>query len=91
MQEELEKEQENNAEVNNPEGDPEKEKHTENAVNPESHDAEAGKKHKKPVKKEDQTKDLQAKIDELNDKYLRLYSEFDNYRKRTFREKGRTH
>lgn len=30
---------------------------------------------------------LNAKIDELNDKYLRLYSEFDNYRKRTLKEK----
>lgn len=30
---------------------------------------------------------LNAKIDELNDKYLRLYSEFDNYRKRTIKEK----
>ena len=27
------------------------------------------------------------KIAELNDKYLRLYSEFDNYRKRTLKEK----
>jgi len=32
-------------------------------------------------------KELQEKIDELNDKYLRLYSEFDNYRKRTSKEK----
>ena len=31
--------------------------------------------------------ELQAKIDELNDKYLRLYSEFDNFRKRTAKEK----
>lgn len=31
--------------------------------------------------------DPSKKIDELNDKYLRLYSEFDNYRKRTAREK----
>jgi len=31
--------------------------------------------------------DYQAKINELNDKYLRLYSEFDNYRKRTAKEK----
>jgi molecular chaperone GrpE len=30
---------------------------------------------------------LEAKIAELNDKYLRLYSEFDNFRKRTIREK----
>lgn len=32
-------------------------------------------------------KQLQEKLDELNDKYLRLYSEFDNFRKRTLREK----
>ncbi|MBN8703536.1 MAG: nucleotide exchange factor GrpE [Bacteroidetes bacterium] len=32
-------------------------------------------------------KDLQAKINELNDRYLRLYSEFDNYRKRTAKER----
>lgn len=30
---------------------------------------------------------LQDKFDELNDKYLRLYSDFDNYRKRTMKEK----
>jgi len=30
---------------------------------------------------------LQQKVEELNDKYLRLYSEFDNYRKRTIKEK----
>lgn len=35
-----------------------------------------------------QTIDLEAKIAELNDKYLRLYSEFDNYRKRTIKEKS---
>lgn len=32
--------------------------------------------------------DLQQKYDELNDKYLRLFSEFDNYRKRTIKEKA---
>lgn len=32
--------------------------------------------------------DLEAKIAELNDRYLRLYSEFDNYRKRTIKEKS---
>jgi molecular chaperone GrpE len=29
----------------------------------------------------------EEKIAELNDKFLRLYSEFDNYRKRTNKEK----
>jgi molecular chaperone GrpE len=32
-------------------------------------------------------KELKEKNDELNDKFLRLYSEFDNYRKRTIKEK----
>lgn len=35
-----------------------------------------------------QSIDLEAKVAELNDKYLRLYSEFDNYRKRTIKEKS---
>lgn len=30
---------------------------------------------------------IETKFNELNDKYLRLYSEFDNYRKRTHKEK----
>ncbi|MDI1356572.1 MAG: nucleotide exchange factor GrpE [bacterium] len=30
----------------------------------------------------------EAKLKELNDKYLRLYSDFDNYRKRTLKEKS---
>jgi molecular chaperone GrpE len=37
--------------------------------------------------KDSKSVELQAKIDELNDKYLRLYSEFDNFRKRTAKEK----
>jgi molecular chaperone GrpE len=36
---------------------------------------------------EKKTEDLSAKVLELNDKYLRLYSEFDNYRKRTIKER----
>lgn len=50
------------------------------------------KKGKMKIKKE--AKVLQEKIDELesnlaelNDKYLRLFSEFDNYRKRTLKER----
>jgi len=31
--------------------------------------------------------EYQSKVNELNDKYLRLYSEFDNFRKRSFKEK----
>jgi len=31
---------------------------------------------------------LKKSLEELNDKYLRLYSEFDNFRKRTIKEKS---
>jgi molecular chaperone GrpE len=37
--------------------------------------------------KDSKITELQAKVNELNDKYLRLYSEFDNFRKRTAKEK----
>jgi molecular chaperone GrpE len=33
------------------------------------------------------TEQLAAELSEMKDKYLRLYAEFDNYRKRTMREK----
>ncbi len=33
-------------------------------------------------------RDFEQKLNESNDKYLRLYSEFDNYRKRTLKEKS---
>ena len=45
------------------------------------------KKKKVSRKKENKLKELQEKYDGLNDKYLRLFSEFDNFRKRTIKEK----
>ena len=48
--------------------------------------AKKDKKHKEDSHGEE-LKQWQAKYDELNDKYLRLYSEFDNYRKRTQKER----
>jgi len=36
----------------------------------------------------DKDRELEQKVNDLNDKYLRLYSEFDNYRKRTIKEKS---
>jgi len=35
----------------------------------------------------EEKKDWEAAYNDVNDKYLRLYSEFDNYRKRSFKEK----
>lgn len=45
------------------------------------------KKSRKEKKQQKQVDALEEKVAELNDKYLRLFSEFDNYRKRTAREK----
>jgi molecular chaperone GrpE len=41
----------------------------------------------KECKESSETPEQLIKISELNDKYLRLYSEFENYRKRTIKEK----
>ena len=38
-------------------------------------------------KEEDKVESLGNKLQEVNDKYLRLYSEFENYRRRTSKEK----
>lgn len=41
-----------------------------------------------PEEKEtNEQEDIKIKLSELNDKYLRLYSDFDNFRKRTAKEK----
>jgi molecular chaperone GrpE len=45
-----------------------------------------GKRHKEG--KSEELEQALKKLEEINDKYLRLYSEFDNYRKRTLREKS---
>ena len=36
---------------------------------------------------EEEVLDPQVQIDALNDKYLRLYAEFDNYKRRTAKER----
>jgi molecular chaperone GrpE len=38
-------------------------------------------------RKEDKTEELEQEVAQWNDKYLRLYSEFDNYRKRSLKER----
>jgi len=50
--------------------------------------ATSKKMKKKPAGQEDKLKEVNQRLAELNDKYLRLYSEFDNYRKRTMKEKA---
>ena len=41
----------------------------------------------KTEKKESGSRKLKEELNEMSDKYLRLYSDFDNYRKRTLKEK----
>lgn len=53
--------------------------------------AKKEKKEKKNGKKSDdeaKIQELGEKLNELNDKYLRTYSEYENYRKRTAKEKN---
>lgn len=47
----------------------------------------AKKKLNKEEKLEEKVGELEENLAELNDKYLRLFSEFDNYRKRTTKER----
>jgi molecular chaperone GrpE len=42
---------------------------------------------KRPKSKDDIILDFHQQVKDLNDKYLRLYAEFDNYRKRTIKER----
>ncbi len=49
---------------------------------------ETDKKSKKiKIKKDSRESELENSLTELNDKYLRLFADFDNYRKRSLKEK----
>ncbi len=50
---------------------------------------QSGEKHAKSRKedKDQKMEELGQKLNEINDKYLRLSAEFDNYRKRTLKER----
>jgi molecular chaperone GrpE len=50
-------------------------------------DSKTGKHGKKDSKKGEKIKELEIEVAELKDKYLRLYAEFDNYKRRTVKEK----
>lgn len=59
----------------------------ENAGNPDHEEDKKEKHAKSKHRKDEKTEKLEEEVAQLNDKYLRLYSEFDNYRKRTIKEK----
>lgn len=66
---------------------------TEGHVEDENLSQESDRKAETPTPPDEKTEqtalaDFEQKIQESNEKYLRLYSEFDNYRKRTLKEKS---
>ena len=78
-------------EINNKESENAQQEVDTNEKETETKDKKDNKKDKqKETKKEsleDKVESLGVKLQEVNDKYLRLYSEFENYRKRTSKEK----
>lgn len=61
--------------------------HPEQTTNENIKSAEGVAEEKSELVEKSKEQELQEKLDEVNDKYLRLYSEFDNYRKRTIKER----
>jgi molecular chaperone GrpE len=52
-----------------------------------ANDENNGSGNSQDTAKDESANDTNQKYNELNDKYLRLYSDFDNYRKRVIKEK----
>ena len=71
---------------------PEEEIDEQEAVGAETPDTEASADEEQPTDAEagevDKVQEMGEKLAEMNDKYLRLYSEYENYRKRTNLEKA---
>jgi molecular chaperone GrpE len=93
QQEESRKESENNQQEEAqqqqaPEGEEAEEQQPENADDTSQQEKKEKKKDKKDKKQEKKReKSDKEKLAELQDRYLRLQAEYDNYRKRTLREK----
>ena len=62
--------------------------HEEITEGEETNDKEEKKKKLKKDKKEAVIEEMAAKLEELSDKHLRLQAEFDNFRRRTLKEKA---
>ena len=93
----IQNEEEMSAETETSANESLKEESTETSQEPENAESDANKgdadvnegdgEATKAPTLEEQLEEAQAKIAELNDKYLRLMAEFDNYRKRVMKEK----
>ena len=64
-----------------------KKQETEDIINNNAQEEIQEENNKSEPKKKAGKHDLQEQLDELKDKYLRLIAEFDNYKKRTARER----
>lgn len=84
-QEEVSSEEAVNAEVIDEKADETKDAKEEEKTEPTEKPKK--KKSKKARKEAEEIEELKLKNVELNDKFLRLFSEFDNFRKRTLRER----
>ena len=67
--------------------DPQQEPETEAKEEPSTEEESTGRRHKGRRAQAKALEEAKARYAELNDTYLRLYSEFDNFRKRTAKEK----
>ncbi len=86
---------ENNQEINRKEGEDDQNKTEQESVKnekasdkKEKEKKKNNKKEKKKDSKETKIQELGEQVEKLNDRYLRLQAEFDNYRKRTIRERA---
>lgn len=82
--EDIEKQEAQDCNANQPEADKKDDKPSDTDTNSDKSSANGTDNE---AKETDNVGELQKKYDELNDRYLRLMAEFDNYRKRTLKEK----
>ena len=76
------------AENQSPNGNGEEQKEVKQEESSAENEKADKKKKSKKDKKEDKIEELEEKLKDLADKHLRLQAEFDNFRKRTVREKA---
>lgn len=80
--------EQNKQRVKNENAEPEVEKEVRNATNEQENQENASDMTAETDKVSADLEDAKKKVTELNDSYLRLMAEYDNYRKRTLREKA---
>ena len=76
-----------NEEKTNPTEEEIKESEPENEEEKEIKEDKNDKKESKKDKRSKKEKEIQAKLDELSDTYMRMLAEYDNFRKRTAKER----